>query len=194
MMSCASTILPVSSAGRIIGFWKPEKLGQECLCRVLRRVGGLVPVLLEEDALLSNRLLLLILLPCHTCDDLYDPGALAFKDALAFKIDKKEGLAFEVDDTEALVFLPLDFENTNSSMSSSVKSSYHLSNELDGPLLDTMLGELYTIFLVLLSMLLFELLSKEKGPSVLSKSELLSKLMIIISTTKDDEFEGSENC
>ncbi|GKG02239.1 hypothetical protein Tco_0306944, partial [Tanacetum coccineum] len=29
-MSCALTILPVCSVGRVIGFWKPEELWREC--------------------------------------------------------------------------------------------------------------------------------------------------------------------
>nr|GEZ04837.1 hypothetical protein [Tanacetum cinerariifolium] len=49
-MSCASTILPVCSVGRVIGFLETEELGRECSCKVLRAVGGLVLVLLEEDA------------------------------------------------------------------------------------------------------------------------------------------------
>ncbi|GJR45454.1 hypothetical protein Tco_1313557 [Tanacetum coccineum] len=69
-MSRMSTILPVCSVGRVIGFWKPKELGRECSRKVLRGVGGLVLVLLEEDASSSKRLLFLILLPCHTCDDL----------------------------------------------------------------------------------------------------------------------------
>ncbi|GKC92068.1 hypothetical protein Tco_1157510 [Tanacetum coccineum] len=56
-MSRASTILPVCLVGRVIGFWKPKELGRECSCKVLRGVGGLVLVLLEEDASLSKRFL-----------------------------------------------------------------------------------------------------------------------------------------
>ncbi|GJU04757.1 hypothetical protein Tco_1121187 [Tanacetum coccineum] len=56
-MSRASTILPVCSVGRVIGFWKPEELGRECSRKVLRGVGGLVLVLLEEDASSSKRFL-----------------------------------------------------------------------------------------------------------------------------------------
>ncbi|GJR23086.1 hypothetical protein Tco_0971613 [Tanacetum coccineum] len=103
-----------------------------------------------------------------------DPDALAKIDALAFEMSEKEGLA--------LVFLPLDFENMNSLMSSYVKSSYHFSKLFDGPLLDTMSGELYTISSELL-------VSKEDGLSVLRKSELLSEfellseLIIMISTS-----------
>ncbi|GJV74236.1 hypothetical protein Tco_1494231 [Tanacetum coccineum] len=78
-------------------------------------------------------------------------------DALAFETDGKEGLAFEADDPEALVFLPPDLENLYSWMSSSVKSSYHFSKCLDGPLLDTMYRELYMISSELL-------VSKEEGP------------------------------
>ncbi|GKB82880.1 retrotransposon protein, putative, ty1-copia subclass [Tanacetum coccineum] len=36
--------------GRMIEFWKPKELGYECSRKVLRGVGGLVLVLLEEDA------------------------------------------------------------------------------------------------------------------------------------------------
>ncbi|GJU82057.1 retrovirus-related pol polyprotein from transposon TNT 1-94 [Tanacetum coccineum] len=54
-MSRTSIILPVCLVGRVIGFWKPEELGRECSRKVLRRVGGLVLVLLEEDASLSKR-------------------------------------------------------------------------------------------------------------------------------------------
>ncbi|GKD02367.1 hypothetical protein Tco_1177341 [Tanacetum coccineum] len=56
-MSRESTILPVLSVGRMIGFWKLEELGYECSHKVLRGVSGLVPVLLEEDASLSKRFL-----------------------------------------------------------------------------------------------------------------------------------------
>nr|GEZ51524.1 hypothetical protein [Tanacetum cinerariifolium] len=42
---------------RTIGFWKSEELGRECSRKVLRGVGGLVLVLLEEDASSSNRFL-----------------------------------------------------------------------------------------------------------------------------------------
>ncbi|GKA24689.1 hypothetical protein Tco_0710722 [Tanacetum coccineum] len=56
-MSCESTILPICSVGRMIGFWKPEELGHECSCKVLRGVDGLVPMLLEEDASSSKRFL-----------------------------------------------------------------------------------------------------------------------------------------
>ncbi|GJW84145.1 hypothetical protein Tco_0157290, partial [Tanacetum coccineum] len=52
------TILPICSVERVIGFWKPEELRQECSCKVLRGVGGLVLVLLEEDASSSKRFLL----------------------------------------------------------------------------------------------------------------------------------------
>ncbi|GJT60527.1 hypothetical protein Tco_1004060 [Tanacetum coccineum] len=51
-----STIIPVCSVGRVIGFWKPEELGRECSCKVLRVVGGLAPVL-EKDASSSKRFL-----------------------------------------------------------------------------------------------------------------------------------------
>ncbi|GJV17836.1 reverse transcriptase [Tanacetum coccineum] len=54
-MSRESTILPVRSVGRMIGFWKPEELGYECSRKVLRGVGYLVPVLLEDDASSSKR-------------------------------------------------------------------------------------------------------------------------------------------
>ncbi|GKC12149.1 hypothetical protein Tco_1008931 [Tanacetum coccineum] len=74
-----------------------------------------------------------------------DKEALAFEeddpDALAFETDEKEGLAFEANNLEALVFLPPNLENMYSGMSLSVKSSYHCSKRLDGPLLDTMFGE-----------------------------------------------------
>nr|GEV22907.1 putative reverse transcriptase domain-containing protein [Tanacetum cinerariifolium] len=52
-----STILPVRSVMRMIGFWKPKDLGQECSRKVLIRVSDLVPVLLEEDASLSKTFL-----------------------------------------------------------------------------------------------------------------------------------------
>ncbi|GJZ16676.1 hypothetical protein Tco_0552799 [Tanacetum coccineum] len=55
LMSRESTILPVCSVGKVIGFWKPEELGRECSCKVLGGVGGLAPVLLEEDASSSKR-------------------------------------------------------------------------------------------------------------------------------------------
>ncbi|GJW79316.1 hypothetical protein Tco_0140998 [Tanacetum coccineum] len=54
-MSRESTILPVCSVGRVIRFWKLEGLGWECSCRVLGGVGGLAPVLLEEDDSTSKR-------------------------------------------------------------------------------------------------------------------------------------------
>nr|GEV06516.1 hypothetical protein [Tanacetum cinerariifolium] len=44
-------------AGRMNGFWKPEELGLESSCKVLGRVGGLVPMLLEEDDSSSKRFL-----------------------------------------------------------------------------------------------------------------------------------------
>ncbi|GJV70825.1 hypothetical protein Tco_1490820 [Tanacetum coccineum] len=84
-------------------------------------------------------------------------------DALAFEEDDPYALAFEKE-CLALVFLPLDFENQIFSLYSSVKSSYHFNKLLDGPLLDTMSGELYTIY-----------------TEVLFESELLSELKIIIS-------------
>nr|GEY08998.1 hypothetical protein [Tanacetum cinerariifolium] len=56
-MSRESTILPVRSVGRTIGFWKPEDLGRECSCKVLIGVGGLFLVLLEDDASSSKRFL-----------------------------------------------------------------------------------------------------------------------------------------
>ncbi|GJZ11476.1 hypothetical protein Tco_0546235 [Tanacetum coccineum] len=56
-MSRESTILLVYSVGRVIGFWKLDGLGWECSCRVLGGIGGLAPVLLEEDASASNRFL-----------------------------------------------------------------------------------------------------------------------------------------
>ncbi|GKB76699.1 hypothetical protein Tco_0943594, partial [Tanacetum coccineum] len=43
--------------GRMIEFWKPKELGYECSRKVLRGVGGLVLVLLEEDASSSKRFL-----------------------------------------------------------------------------------------------------------------------------------------
>ncbi|GJU14076.1 hypothetical protein Tco_1136472, partial [Tanacetum coccineum] len=49
-----STILPVCLVGRVIGCWKPEELRRECSRKVLKGVGGLVLVLLEEDASSSN--------------------------------------------------------------------------------------------------------------------------------------------
>nr|GEX00472.1 ribosomal protein S12, mitochondrial [Tanacetum cinerariifolium] len=54
-MSRESTILPVCSVGRMIGFWKPKELGYECSRKVLSGVGGLVSVSLEEDASSSKR-------------------------------------------------------------------------------------------------------------------------------------------
>ncbi|GKA26754.1 hypothetical protein Tco_0712863 [Tanacetum coccineum] len=56
-MSRELAILPVRSVRRMIGFWKPEELGHEFSHKVLRGVGGLVPVLLEEDASSSKRFL-----------------------------------------------------------------------------------------------------------------------------------------
>ncbi|GKA59016.1 hypothetical protein Tco_0758329 [Tanacetum coccineum] len=47
----------VCSVGKVIGFWKPKELGRECSCKVLGGVGGLAPVLLEEDASSSKRFL-----------------------------------------------------------------------------------------------------------------------------------------
>ncbi|GKF99020.1 hypothetical protein Tco_0297803, partial [Tanacetum coccineum] len=41
----------------MIGFYKSEELGQECLCKVLGGIGSLAPVLLEEDASSSKRFL-----------------------------------------------------------------------------------------------------------------------------------------
>ncbi|GKF58075.1 hypothetical protein Tco_0171612, partial [Tanacetum coccineum] len=49
-MSRESTILPVCSVGTVIGFWKPKDVGRECSYKVLEGVGGLGPVLLDEDA------------------------------------------------------------------------------------------------------------------------------------------------
>nr|GEU59572.1 hypothetical protein [Tanacetum cinerariifolium] len=54
-MSRDLTILPVRSVGRMIGFWKPEELGYECSHKVLRLIGSLVLVLLEEDVSSSKR-------------------------------------------------------------------------------------------------------------------------------------------
>ncbi|GKE27916.1 hypothetical protein Tco_1443300, partial [Tanacetum coccineum] len=89
-----------------------------------------------------------------------DKEALAFEeddpDALAFETDEKEGLAFEANNLEALVFLPPNLENMYSGMSLFVKSSYHCSKRLNGPLLDTIFGEVYTISSKLL-------VSKEEG-------------------------------
>ncbi|GKB68658.1 hypothetical protein Tco_0930070, partial [Tanacetum coccineum] len=48
-------------------------------------------------------------------------------------------------------FLPPDLENMNSSMSSSMASSYHFSNAFNGPLLDTMSYELLLCSKLLLS-------------------------------------------
>ncbi|GJQ91271.1 hypothetical protein Tco_0002410 [Tanacetum coccineum] len=59
-MSRESTILPVCLVGRVIGFCKLEGLGWECSCRVLVGIGGLAPVLLEENASVSKRFLLAI--------------------------------------------------------------------------------------------------------------------------------------
>ncbi|GKD01931.1 hypothetical protein Tco_1172205 [Tanacetum coccineum] len=44
----------------VIGFWKPEDVGQEYSCKVLGGVGGLGSVLLDEDASSSKRFLLAI--------------------------------------------------------------------------------------------------------------------------------------
>nr|GEU58835.1 hypothetical protein [Tanacetum cinerariifolium] len=55
-LSCELMILPICSVRRMIGFWKPEELGYECSRNVLRGVGGLVSVLLEEDVSSSKRL------------------------------------------------------------------------------------------------------------------------------------------
>ncbi|GJS29796.1 hypothetical protein Tco_0490416 [Tanacetum coccineum] len=73
--------LMICSAERMIGFWKPVELGRECSHKVLRRVDGLAPTSLEEDALLSKRFLpamardsfccfYQIMLLCHPCNDL----------------------------------------------------------------------------------------------------------------------------
>nr|GEZ25424.1 hypothetical protein [Tanacetum cinerariifolium] len=66
-MSRESTILPVCSVGRVIGFWKPKGLGWECSCRVLVGVGSLAPVLLEEDASTSKRFLPAIVRDSFCC-------------------------------------------------------------------------------------------------------------------------------
>ncbi|GKF53110.1 hypothetical protein Tco_0160020 [Tanacetum coccineum] len=50
LISRESTILPVCSLGTVIGFWKPEDVGQECSCKVLEGVDGLGPVLLDQKA------------------------------------------------------------------------------------------------------------------------------------------------
>ncbi|GKC41902.1 hypothetical protein Tco_1059624 [Tanacetum coccineum] len=76
---------------------------------------------------------------------------------LAFEEDDPDALAFKADDPDALAFEADDIK--------------------DGPLLDTISGELYTMLL--------ELLSKEEGPFVLSKSVLLYELMTIISASKN---------
>ncbi|GKB15932.1 hypothetical protein Tco_0849855 [Tanacetum coccineum] len=70
--------------------------------------------------------------------------------------DDKEALAFKKDDPYALA--------NKDALAIEIKL-------LDGSLLDTMSEELYTISSELL-------VSKEDGPSILSKSELLSKLMV----------------
>ncbi|GJU00974.1 hypothetical protein Tco_1111312 [Tanacetum coccineum] len=57
LMLYESTILPVCSVGRMIRFWKLEELWYVCSRKVLGGVGGLVLVLLEEDASLSKRFL-----------------------------------------------------------------------------------------------------------------------------------------
>ncbi|GJT15414.1 hypothetical protein Tco_0874120 [Tanacetum coccineum] len=49
-ISRESTMFPVCSAGRMIGFWKPVELGRECSLKVLTRVNGLAPELMEDDA------------------------------------------------------------------------------------------------------------------------------------------------
>nr|GEU87588.1 hypothetical protein [Tanacetum cinerariifolium] len=56
-MSCETTILPVRSVRRMIGFWTPEELRHECSRKVLRGVGDLVSALLEEHASSSKRFL-----------------------------------------------------------------------------------------------------------------------------------------
>ncbi|GJY11853.1 hypothetical protein Tco_0381162 [Tanacetum coccineum] len=56
-ISRESTMFPVCSAGRIIGFWKPFELGKECPRKVLRGFDGLALALVEDDALLSKRFL-----------------------------------------------------------------------------------------------------------------------------------------
>ncbi|GKD06872.1 hypothetical protein Tco_1186557, partial [Tanacetum coccineum] len=47
--------LTICLAARMIRFWKPVELGRECSHKVLRRVDGLAPTWLEEDALSSKR-------------------------------------------------------------------------------------------------------------------------------------------
>ncbi|GJW74474.1 hypothetical protein Tco_0133844 [Tanacetum coccineum] len=56
-MSHESTILPVCLVGMAIGFWKSENVGREILCKVLEGVGGLGPMLLDEDASSAKRFL-----------------------------------------------------------------------------------------------------------------------------------------
>nr|GEW87974.1 hypothetical protein [Tanacetum cinerariifolium] len=51
------SLVAPSSFGMVIGFWKPKELGRELSRKVLRGVGGLVLVLLEEDASSSKRFL-----------------------------------------------------------------------------------------------------------------------------------------
>ncbi|GJY92075.1 hypothetical protein Tco_0507857 [Tanacetum coccineum] len=51
-MSHESMTLPICSIGKMIGFWKQEELGGECLCKVLGGIGSL-----EEDASSSKRFL-----------------------------------------------------------------------------------------------------------------------------------------
>ncbi|GKF27349.1 hypothetical protein Tco_0083243 [Tanacetum coccineum] len=113
-----------------------------------------------------------------------DKEALAFEEDdpndLSFETNDKKGLAFEADDPEVVVFLPPDLENMYSGMSLFVKSSYHFSKCLGGPLLDTMSGELYIISSELL-------VSKEEGPSVHSKSKLLFELIIMILASQEQK-------
>nr|GEW16127.1 hypothetical protein [Tanacetum cinerariifolium] len=66
-MSRESTILPVRSVGMMTGFQKSKELGYECSRKVFRRVGGLVPVLLEEDVSSSKRFLLALAKDSFCC-------------------------------------------------------------------------------------------------------------------------------
>ncbi|GJR26021.1 hypothetical protein Tco_1102253 [Tanacetum coccineum] len=86
-MSRESTILPVLLVGRTIRFWKPEELGRECSRKVLRGVGGLVPVLLEEDYSSSKRTSLSR--PRPDIDVEVRPVTMKSHDGVAFSVESK---------------------------------------------------------------------------------------------------------
>ncbi|GKA43798.1 hypothetical protein Tco_0736522 [Tanacetum coccineum] len=56
-ISRESTMFPVCSVGRMIGFWKPAKQGREYSRKVLTGVDGLASALVEDDASSSKRFL-----------------------------------------------------------------------------------------------------------------------------------------